>query len=209
MLKPQMTESTVRQTGYQDLGYLAGGKLILLRTMGDKAPEVQRLFLKQSEARGIPNTSYTSGRLAVREVGVPHSLANQARDYLFVERDFGHGAKATMAVRVAPIGTDLYVDWRYYVLPPRGYVNWLVFLGLCFVFWWTLFIVPVLYLIIGAIWGRADDLIGFQRQDGEAFQLAIRAAIEEAIDLAAIDKALRMDSEYGSELAERKRFRVI
>jgi hypothetical protein len=38
--------------------------------------------------------------------------------------------------------------------------------------------------------GRKPSLEGFQHQDSTAFQLAVRAALEEAIDLAGISKAL-------------------
>jgi hypothetical protein len=41
-----------------------------------------------------------------------------SRDYYFVERDLGDGAVATMAVRIAPNGADLFVEWRHHTIPP-------------------------------------------------------------------------------------------
>jgi len=52
---------------------------------------------------------------------------------------------------------------------------------------------------------RAIRLKGFQGQDNDTFQLAIRAAIDEAIDLAGIAKELRTETEYRSRLPEKKR----
>jgi hypothetical protein len=52
---------------------------------------------------------------------------------------------------------------------------------------------------------RASSLKGFQSQDSIAFQLAVRAALDEAIDLAGISKALIQ--ELPKE--ERKERRVI
>ena len=48
---------------------------------------------------------------------------------------------------------------------------------------------------------RADSLLGFQSQDSIALQLAVRAALEEAIDLAGISKSLiqQMSTEPGKE----------
>jgi len=65
------------------------------------------------------------------------------------------------------LGKDLFIDWRHYVLPPTETSGCTV--------------LPR---------RRTQSLKGFQSRDSTAFQLAVRAAFEEAIDLAGISKAL-------------------
>jgi uncharacterized membrane protein YbhN (UPF0104 family) len=120
-----------------------------------------------------------------------------------------------MAVRIAPIGSDLFVEWRHHVLPPYGpgsgtYLLAIVavipvllaicgFLGLAIpelrddpAPWFAILLGVVGYGVLFTLAKRQrrDSLTGFQSQDSTAFQLAVRAALEEAIDLAGISKAL-------------------
>lgn len=104
----------VRRANISDLGYYFNGQVDFVRGMGDRAEQVQNLFFQQSEKRGIPGTSYTRGFL---------SMDGQIRDYLFAERDLGNEAKSTIAVRIASIGPDLYVEWHHYVRPPTQ-ISW-------------------------------------------------------------------------------------
>jgi hypothetical protein len=169
----------------------------LIRGMGDRTEEIAARFFKQLAERGVEGLKLNLGKLII-DVG---GGEQDSRDYYFVERDLGKEAVATMAVRIAPIGTDLFVEWRHYVLPPRGDVNWVVFVFLLFVY-----IVPAfVYLWWVTEHSRASSLKGFQSQDSIAFQLAVRAALDEAIDLAGISKALIQ--ELPKE--ERKERRVI
>jgi hypothetical protein len=215
--QPYMPAGVVGRTRTEttsDLGYLYAGRLTLIRGMANRVAQVRRLFFQQSEARGISGASYSPGQLMVE---------NQTRDYQFAERDLGSSAKATIGVRIADIGTDLYVEWRHYVLPPKEFnvVAFLVIgagvsLGSCG-------LVAAMAnstgagAIIGILAGlgvgawvasnsRAITLKGFQTQDSDAFQLAIRAAVDEAIDLAGITKELRTETEYKSQLPAKKRF---
>ena len=196
-----------------DLGFLTGGNLTLIRGMADRLKEVRRLFFERSEDRGISGASYSLDRLDVE---------GQIRDYQFAERDLGSSAKATIGVRIADIGSDLYVEWRHYALPPKEFFFGLFVLAgfIAFVASFTLFAILTqdggVAFVIGAIvatvvgaWvgsqARGARLRGFQSQDSDAFQLAIRAAIDEALDIAHVSKELRIDTPYTSRLPEKKR----
>lgn len=209
---PTRAISRIRTEGTRDLGYLHAGTLILIRGMADKVEEVRRLFFQQSEARGISGASYSPGQLEVE---------GQTRDYQFAERDLGSAAKSTIGVRIAAIGTDLYAEWRHYVLPPKEFSIGLFLLvgGLLSLFGCALLGIAaesggaatfgaLAGLGIGALiasQSRAIKLKGFQGQDAAAFELAIRAALEEAIDLAGIAKELRTETVYESQLPKKKR----
>jgi len=149
-------------------------------------------------------------------------VESQTRGYQFAERDLGSSAKATIGVRIADVGTDLYVEWRHYVLPPKefGVGVFLVVAILVSLFGCVLIgaatenfgagsaIGILAGLGIGALVAsnsRAIALKGFQTQDSDTFQLSIRAAVDEAIDLAGIAKELRTETEYKSQLPTKKR----
>jgi hypothetical protein len=210
---PTREAARTRTETTNDLGYLYGGRLVLIRGMADRLEQVRRLFFHQSEARGISGASYSPGQLVVE---------NQSRYYQFAERDLGSSARATIGVRIADIGTDLYVEWRHYVLPPKEFGVGLFILvgGIVSVIACPLvgamaddFGVGTIVALIAAAGigalvasqSRAIELKGFQNQDSEAFQLAIRAAVDEAIDLAGISKELRMETVYESKLPKKKR----
>jgi hypothetical protein len=193
--------------------------------MADRIGEVRRLFFERSEARGISGASYSPGQLMVE---------GQTRDYQFAERDLGSSAKATIGVRIADIGTDLYAEWRHYVLPPKEFsfplfllVGGIVFMVACGLIGLigggigqlsenagvgTICLAPLLAVLPAALVGvwvgnqsRGIALKGFQTQDSDTFQLAIRAALEEAIDMTGIAKELRTETRYESQLPERRR----
>lgn len=210
---PSRAGARTRTETTRDLGYLYGGRLILIRGMADKLEQVRGLFFHQSEARRISRASYSPGQLVVE---------NQSRYYQFAERDLGSSARATIGVRIADIGTDLYVEWRHYVLPPKEFslglfllVGGIVSVIVCPLvgemaddFGVGTMVAVIAALVLGA-WAasqsRAIVLKGFQNQDSDAFQLAIRAGIDEAIDLAGISKELRTETEYESQLPKKKR----
>ena len=190
---PPMPELPARPTT-EEIGQYVDSWRFLIRGMGDRAEEIAARFFKQLAERGIEGLKLNAGKLIIDLGGGKRD----SRDYYFVERGLGEGAMATMAVRIAQMGTDLFVEWRHYVLPPvGGDVNWVVFAFL-FIF----YIVPAfVYLWWVKNKARADYLKGFQSQDSTAFQLAVRAALEEAIDLAGISKTLiqELPKEEGKE----------
>lgn len=201
------------------IGTLVDSERFLIRGMGDRAAEIAARFFGQLNARNISGLQLGSGQLSINTDGKADS-----RVYYFAERDLGHQARAIMAVQIAPIGTDLFVEWRHYAVPPLGAFHWGIFLGVggigAFIMVMTLgcfmtFAVTGLSKVaidsssilgigfnllcfgtlgVGTLiaWGKArkGSLQGFQFQDNTAFQLAVRAALEEAIDLAGISKAL-------------------
>jgi len=190
---PPMPELPTRPT-VEEIGQYVDSWHFLIRGMGDRGEEIAARFFKQLAERGIEGLRLNLGKLII-DVG---GGKQDSRNYYFVERDLGEEAVAMMAVRIAPMGTDLFVEWRHYILPPivGGDINWAVFVFLCMfgivpaiVYWWV------------KQKTRATSLIGFQRQDSTAFQLAVRAALEEAIDLAGISKALiqELPKEEGKE----------
>ena len=187
----------------QDIGQCVDSRRFLLRGMADKAEEIAALFFEELDKQGIEGLSLSRGKLIVE---------GESRDYYFAERDLGHGAVATMAVRIASIDRDAFWEWRHYALPSKAF-GWGAFLvvsaiavvvgflvGLCIdlfgsedVAYGVLYTISLGGIILAALiasTGRASSLKGFQSQESTAFQLAVRTALEEAIDLADISKEL-------------------
>lgn len=190
--------------------YLKGWR-ILIPEMGDRADEIAARFFAVLAGRAVKGLRLSLGKLIIRL----DDQRSDSRDYYFAEHDLGNGALATMTVRIAPFGRDLFVEWRHYVTPgmTTGFSNasawgvggiayiimlvvgfsWLGFLGaILFGFVGLLFAV-----LIGALAGevirepqRMAALEGFQSQESMALQLSVSAALEKAIDLAGISKEL-------------------
>lgn len=170
-------------------GKFFNSNAFLIRGMGERAEEIAARFFNKLAARNIQGLTLSVGNI-ILNLGEKQD----SRQYYFAERDIGDGALAIMAVRINPVGTDLYIEWRNYALPswqPRSPFSW---------FW---FIVGLIFYIIPGILYyynyeknkdkppeyRKSDLEGFQFQENEAFQLTVRAALEEAIDSAGISKS--------------------
>ena len=211
---PKMPELPAKGVA-QDIGQYVDSWRFLLRGMADKAAEIAAFFLNQLGERGVEGSSLSQGKLIVGE---------ESRDYYFAERDLGHGAVATMAVRIASIGTDAFVEWGHYALPSKAFgcgtflvvsaiavvVGIFVAYGLfgsegAGVFYTISLGGIILAALIASTAGRAESLKGFQSQDSTAFQLTVRAALEEAVDLAGISKTLIQELPKG----EGKERRVI
>ena len=113
---PPMPELPVRPTT-EEIGQYVDSWRFLIRGMGDRAEEIAARFFKQLAERGIEGLKLSVGKLIV---------GDESRDYYFAKRDLGEGAVATMAVRIAQMGTDLFVEWRHYVSTPRriGCFSW-------------------------------------------------------------------------------------
>jgi len=109
-----------------------------------------------------------------------------------------------MAIRIAPVGPDLYVEWRHYYYRKTSYEQWGWWLGLI---GWIIapFVTDgggIAFMMLLGFVGLAGGIIGvskysenkvlkgFQLQENEMFQLSVRATLEEAIDLAGIPKSL-------------------
>ena len=193
---PPLPQLPARGAG-EKVGNYVDSWRFLIRGMGDRAGEIAARFFKQLSDRGINGLTLATGDLVITNGG------KSSRRYYFAERDLGKDALATLAVRIAPEGTDLFVEWRHYTLPSLGYTRlkysfWPILIGAGFVYsnggaqaWALGGLVAIGVGIAVALWkGRKESLEGFQSQDSTAFQLAVRAAIEEAIDLAGISKAL-------------------
>ncbi len=185
---PPMPELSPRQNG-ENIGKFINKNAFLIRGMGERSLEIASRFFKQLADRNIQNLKLSLGSLAIKL----EDNREDTRKYYFAERDLGEGALSIMAVQIAPVGTDLFVEWRNYTLPslaPRKFDIVLCIIAFCF------YILPGFYYLYW--WdkhkndpptGRKADLEGFQYQDNQAFQLSVRAALEESIDLAGISKS--------------------
>jgi hypothetical protein len=217
---PTMPQLTPRPTE-EKIGNFVDSWRFLIRGMGDRSNEIAARFFKQLETRGIDGLKLSVGKLIIEIDG----NRTDSRDYYFAERDLGKEALATMAVRIAPVGTDTFVEWRHYTTPPMGAFNSGIFYlimvpvvcilcillqisrdlvsggapgtPVAMVTLLAMGIVVIVGIIVGASIAkgksRKNYLEGFQTQDSTAFQFAVRAALEEAIDLAGISKALIQD----------------
>lgn len=237
---PPPLPSLPRRPKTEEIGDFVDSWRFLIRGMGDRAEEIAARFFKQLDERGIDGLKLYQGSIII-DVG---GGRRDSRSYYFAERDLGKSALATMAVRIAPTGTDLFVEWRHYTTPPLGAFAWKTFsritnIGCLLAFavgmygiYKLIYTAPadLLALIfspftgdldlggIGSIYApclvfpaiaaiiaaaaaagkaRKTSLEGFQFQDSTAFQLAVRAALEEAIDLAGISKTLIQDLPKG------------
>jgi len=174
----------------EEIGDYVDSWRFLIRGMGDRAEEIAARFFKQLAERGIEGLKLDVGKLVIDLGGGKRD----SRDYYFVERDLGQEARAIMAVRIAPIGRDLFIEWRHYVVPSREFGCWaLTVVAALALFTYGLGLLVLLVPSVRRSLSRLDKgttLKGFQSQDSTAFQLAVRAALEEAIDLAGISKAL-------------------
>jgi hypothetical protein len=195
---PPMPELPARPTT-EEMGDYVDSWRFLIRGMGDRAEEIAARFFKQLAERGIEGLKLSIGRLIIQLEGGK----TDSRGYYFAERDLGKSALATMAVRIAPLGTDLFVEWRHYTTPPLGAFHsgyfWAITIAAGVLgaitgsgegFAIVLFGGLILAVVVAYGKARKPSLEGFQSQDSTAFQLAVRAALEEAIDLAGISKAL-------------------
>lgn len=207
---PPLPELPTRAQDQPTATYVDSSRF-LIRGMGDRAGEIAARFFKQVADRGIEGLKLSLGKLIIRV----DDQRSDSRDYYFAERVFADDARATMAVRIAPSGTDLFVEWRHYTTPGEakrnkdGPLGWLMIGGLISivgvallfdknaVVWGILLLLFGIPCTLGSLAGvcqsdtyRKDSLEGFQSQDSTAFQLSARAALEEAIDLAGISKEL-------------------
>lgn len=164
----------------------------LIRGMGARANEIAARLFKQLAVRNIQNLKLSFGKIVIELQG----NKKDTREYYFAECDLGDGALAIMAIRINPVGTDLFIEWRNYTLPSYGPIafSWGWFTGglLFGLFPGILYgLGYIIYLLLykKPSTSRKSDLEGFQFQENQAFQLSVRAALEEAIDLAGISKS--------------------
>jgi hypothetical protein len=152
----------------------------LIRGAANRDIEIAARFFKRLAEKDIKNISLSTGELSVNST----TGQQESRDYYFIKKYLDERTFLLMAIRIAPVGSDLYVEWRhYYYRKPAHYNGW----------WWL--IIPFWGgLVYTMFFYNADDiLIGFQPQEDEMFELSIRATLEEAIDLAGISKTFIQD----------------
>lgn len=205
---PQLPELPKRVDDMPRATYVDSARF-LIRGMGNRADEIAARFFNRLTDRGIDGLKLSVGQLVAKLEGE----RLDSRAYYFVERNLADAVQAGVAVRIAPVGTDLFVEWRHYVILrvnqsfnfEAGWaVGATVFLGFGMVllvslkdfgaaFWIDLLVAVVLAMLSGGMWfpiRTERPLEGFQAQDSTALQLSVRAALEEAIDLAGISKEL-------------------
>ncbi|MCX6024187.1 MAG: hypothetical protein NTZ05_21135 [Chloroflexi bacterium] len=192
---------------------MVDSKRFLLRGIGNRADEIAARFFGRLALRGVKDMRWAAGTLTLKgDNGI-----EDTRPYYFIERDLSNdGALTIVTVQLASVGDghgDLFVEWSHYNIPGMEDDNSplrcavtviavVTFIAAIFMtivtnsgaaFWITIFLGVVIAVVamfnITPGRSRKQYLVGFQSQDSIAFQGAVRAALEEAIDHAGIDKA--------------------
>ena len=170
------------------IGDYQAGWRALIEGMSDKADEVTANFLRLVEERNVPDVKHATARMTENVVGEPV----QAREYYVIERPYKNGAKCTLAVRAAPYGNDLYVEWLHYEL---GVVNTALILGVGCLGTIVTFGIGLLLFVPLYLWALAEghlrrDMTHFEKQDSWALRAVVDACLRQAIDQAGIAKEL-------------------
>ena len=126
----------------EPIAQLVASRRFQIPGLGDRADEIAARFFKQVGERGIGGVRRSLGKLVI---------GTDSRDYYFIERDLGDSALATMAVRIAPNGTDLFVEWRHYTTPSWGMATFVRGEGCTWVG----------FLLVGSIFAMVIGLAGF------------------------------------------------
>jgi hypothetical protein len=170
------------------VGDYQGGWRALVDGMADKTADVRIRFLQALKEHNAPDVVHASVKAIERVTGE----SAQTRDYFVVERSYKNGGKCTLAVRIAPYGKDLYVEWLRYEL---GVLNWPLIgtvgcLGTIVTFGIGLIVFIPLYLWAVAQGNLRRDLTHFERQDSFALGAVVDSSLRQAIDQAGIEKSL-------------------
>lgn len=149
---------------------------LLIRSAGDRGDEIVGRFFKRLNDKNVTGISISRGVLS-DDTGAHE---DEYKEYFFIDKDIDKRTYASMAIHVAPVGTDLYVEWlNYYYKKPKLYAWW----------WWI--IIPFWGGLVYSMFYDPDRMIdSYELQENDMFQLSIRATLEEAIDLSGISKAL-------------------
>lgn len=170
------------------IGDYQAGWRALIEGMADKADEVAAKFLTLVEEHDVPNIKHATVRLTEKIAGE----LLQSRDYYVIEKKYPNGAKSTLAVRIAPFGKDLYVEWLHYEL---GVINLPLILGVGCLGTIVTFGAGLLLFIPLYLWALAKgylrrDLTHFEKQDSWALRAVVDTCLRQAIDQAGISKEL-------------------
>lgn len=186
-----------------NIGDYQTGWMALIEGMADKASLVTERFLELLKENRVPDIKHA----AVRATEKPPGEMIQSRDYYVVERSYPNGAKCTLAVRIAPFGKNLYVEWLHYEL---GVLNWSLILGVGCLGTIVTFGMALVVFIPVYIWALAQghlrrDMTHFERQDSWALRAVVDTCLRAAIDQAGISKELVREVPQGFEAAGGRR----
>jgi hypothetical protein len=79
---------------------------------GKLIEDLREGVVKEVEKRGLPNLEITSGEMAIAG-GMLGGLVGEKREYTFFKQKLGTSANTTLALRIAPRGTeDMEISWR-------------------------------------------------------------------------------------------------
>ena len=166
---PDLPRGNIKKIKYLDRNSF------LIRGVGNRDIEIAARFFKRLKEKDLKNVFLSIGELSV-EVSSDH----ESRSYYFVRKDLDDRTCLLMAIRIATVGPDLYVEWRNYFYRKPSLYQW----------WWWIIVPFWGGLVYSMVRNPDDQLKGFQIQENEIFQLSVRASLEEAIDLAGISKSL-------------------
>lgn len=187
----------------ENLGNYMDSQRWLIRGAGDRANKIAGHFLSQWQNHPVEDVHLYKDS---PNLDADPSVKDRGRCYL-VRRDLGRAAMATMAVRISAAGSDLFVEWRLYTIPPLGAFHLGIFLtaaatailtgigvgaqtGSLPAFLLTILVGVALAVGVAAGKERMLSLEEFQFQDSTNFQLTVQTALEKAMDLTAMPKAL-------------------
>ncbi len=171
-----------------NIGEYQAGWRALIEGMADRTNDVKNSFLQLVKEHNIPEIKHA----AVRATEQPIGEMIQSREYYVVEKLYSNGAKSTLAVRIAPFGKDMYVEWLHYEL---GVLNWpliaIAGLGGCILTFGFLLIlfIPLFIVAVAAGYIRRD-LTHFEKQDSWATRAVVDTCLRSAIDHSGISKEL-------------------
>jgi hypothetical protein len=185
------------------LGNHVDNQCCLIRGVGNRINEIVDHLVGQLQNQQIEELRPREGSL---NLDADNGVRDRGR-YCLVRRDLGQAARATTTVRISAEGRDLLVEWRLYTTPPLGAFHLGIFLAAAATAILTgigvgvrigsmpaclLIVVVGLALAVGVAAGkeRMLSLEEFQFQDSTVLQLTVQTALEKAMDLTGIPKAL-------------------
>lgn len=144
----------------------------LIRGAGTRDKEIAARFFSQLFEKNLRDVTVTIGEMKIG--------GGEIREYYFMKKVLDKRTFLWMAIRIVPMGPDLFVDWKNCVHPKFArYIGW----------WWLLFLWGgIIYTLF--FYKPTRILKGFQLQESEALQLSVLATLDEAIEQAGIPKSM-------------------
>lgn len=184
------------------IGDYQAGWRALIEGMADKEDEVAAKFLELTKEHDFPDIRHATAKLTEKVIGEQI----QSRDYYVIEKPYPNGGKSTLAVRAAPYGKDLYVEWLQYEL---GIINWPLIIIAGVVGTAATCGIGLLLFVPGFAWAvlagyLRRDLTHFEKQDSWALRAGVDTCLKQAIDRVGISKELVHEIPEGQTITKRR-----